>query len=152
MDASRNNSDVSVRGNVAVRVRDEVPGLEMKLEEPLDGLQPLALVLLGPSARRVALVVEEEALEQPRLGRVRVAALREALDLLEGHIRVRFAVREHFHPQIKDFHTSLLLVLSFISVVFILAIQSQTSASYMSLIQSDNKSDRNFWQQKQQLL
>ena len=57
-----------------------------------------------------------------------------------------------FHPQIKEFHTSLLLVLSFISVVFILAIQSQTSASYMSLIQSDNKSDRNFWQQKQQLL
>ena len=55
-------------------------------------------------------------------------------------------------PQIKDFHTSLLLVLSFISVVFILAIQSQTSASYMSLIQIDNNSDRNFWQQKQQLL
>ena len=48
--------------------------------------------------------------------------------------------------------TSLLSVLSFISVIFILAIQSQTSASYMSLIQIDNKSDRNFWQQKQQLL
>ena len=48
--------------------------------------------------------------------------------------------------------TSLLSVLSFISVIFILAIQSQTSASYMSLIQIDNKSDRNFWQQKQQVL
>ena len=48
--------------------------------------------------------------------------------------------------------TSLLSVLSFISVIFILAIQSQISASYMSLIQIDNKSDRNFWQQKQQLL
>ena len=48
--------------------------------------------------------------------------------------------------------TSLLSVLSFISVIFMLAIQSQSSTSYMSLIQIDNKSDRNFWQQKQQLL
>lgn len=48
--------------------------------------------------------------------------------------------------------TSLLSVLSFISVIFMLAIQSQSSTSYMSLIQIDNKSDRNFWQQKQQVL
>ena len=45
--------------------------------------------------------------------------------------------------------TSVLLELSLISVILILAIQSQTSASYMSLKQIDDKSDRNFWQQKQ---
>ena len=68
----------------------------MELEELLDGLEPLTLVLLGPPARRVALVVEEEALEQLLLvpGRERVAAVRERRDLVEGDIGVRSAVRE----------------------------------------------------------